>query len=161
MTRWRPTHYPGFEVSNDGRVRGPEGELTTFCTQKIVKVCIRTETGGHVESVARLMLTAFVREPLPGEPARHKDDIPERNLLRNLRWGTRKQNAADALRNGRYRRGSENGRARFTEAQVRKIHSLPIKGSRSRHMRELAKRFDVHPHTIANILSGEFWKHVK
>jgi hypothetical protein len=73
--------------------------------QQIALFGIDGETLG-TKSVAWLMLAAFVRLPLPGELALHWDDDQTHNVLSNIRWGTRKDNMSDAIRNGRQGKGS-------------------------------------------------------
>lgn len=51
--------------------------------------------------VHRALLEAFVGPPpSPGMFALHADDNPANNDLSNLRWGTRRENIEDAMRNG-------------------------------------------------------------
>lgn len=52
------------------------------------------------EKIHRLLLSTFVRPPLPGEVVRHLDGNPQNNALENLAWGTQKDNEGDKRRHG-------------------------------------------------------------
>lgn len=52
-------------------------------------------------SLHRQIAIAFHGAPSVGQVARHLDDDKLNNFASNLAWGTRKENAADALANGR------------------------------------------------------------
>jgi HNH endonuclease len=57
------------------------------------------------------MLRAFDRRPRKGEVARHLDDNFWNNRLANLKWGTQKDNVADAIRNGALGKDSPHAKA--------------------------------------------------
>jgi hypothetical protein len=91
-----------------------------------------------------MMLEAFVGPRPLGMMGLHKDDNPSHNLIENLYWGTRTDNALDSVRNGMHNHarrthcdncGDElkhNGRQRICPTCVRR---------RSReYMREKRKR---------------------
>jgi hypothetical protein len=59
------------------------------------------DQGRKYPLVSRLVLTAFLRPPQEKEDAAHFDGVPENCALGNLRWATRKENAADTIRHGR------------------------------------------------------------
>ena len=105
---WRPV--PGYEglysVSDQGRVRsearrgrrermlslipGHRGHLSVAIYDKDV---VRRGFLVH-----RLVLTAFVRPPEPGEEGCHyPDPDPSNNRLENLMWGTRSVNQQQAV----------------------------------------------------------------
>ena|SRR3990167_751582 len=122
--RWSevPTH-SGYSVSEHGEIRGPSGRV----------LCPMANDSGHLYVltplprrprklfVHRAVLLAFVGHPLPGHEARHLDDDPTNNVLRNLTWGTRIENAADRRRNGGYHRSRWWSSARLTDAQVQRV----------------------------------------
>lgn len=71
----------------------------------------------------------------------------------HLEWKTRIENQADRLEHGTHNRGERSGKAKLTEAEVRKI--LALKGIILQ--RELAERFGVAPPTISGIHAGRRW----
>lgn len=101
--------WPMYEVSNWGNVRRIISPGRSQARRSI-KPCGRNYTvilsdtpRRLTASVARLMLVTFIGPPpFLDAQARHLDDIQRHNVLGNLEWGTRLDNAADAKRNGRY-----------------------------------------------------------
>lgn len=99
----------------------------------------------------------------------HKGSIPDGLLVRHtcdnppcvnpahLLVGTVKDNALDALSRGRYRRGSDNARAKLTEQDVRDIRASWASGETQV---SLAGRFGVSRSAIQFALSGKNWAHV-
>ncbi len=158
--------YPGYEVSDQGRVRSywkrRGGWSTGFVssiedTPRILKmqkksagywmVELRRGEGGkrQVFTVIRLVLMAFVRLPEPGEMALHKD-TPDKSDSRlcNLQWGWRSENnGADIVRHkGKHPCSS------FTPDDVREIRRRLATGEVHR---EIAADYDVDPSTITAI----------
>lgn len=111
---WQPiTKWPGFEVSNHGRVkrlaylrsdgRKQQERIITSRVADNRYVCIFPYGGTQriVVNLARTVLEAFVGpEPFPGADARHLDDNSYNMMLDNLAWGTHAENMQDAVRNG-------------------------------------------------------------
>jgi hypothetical protein len=122
MTEWRPVPgFPGYEVSDDGRVRSVErvvtfqrmGRTQTHRRPGIELVATPTSMGypavrlygdrrGRTVTVHTIVLRAFVGPPGPGEEALHADDDPTNCALSNLSWGTHTQNLRDCVRRGRH-----------------------------------------------------------
>ncbi len=120
--RWKSVYgHPNYEVSDLGRVRSISHWRThnrhgcpMWWRGKILKP--GKQTSGHLfvvlegqraNRVHRLVAIAFIGPPpFSGALVRHKDDDPSNNRPRNLRWGTQKQNMADAKRNGKILGGS-------------------------------------------------------
>lgn len=80
-----------------GRIRKLNGEESRW------RPAVTLVAGERMERrvVHRLVLDAFVGPAPTGHVALHWNDDPQDNRLANLRWGTRSDNARDALRNGR------------------------------------------------------------
>lgn len=109
--------------------------------------------------VHRLVLLTFKGNPPPGKnDCRHIDDNKANNQLSNLRWGSRKRNMKDAIKNGLTQPGEKNARSRLTEKQVIKI--LWLRANKGLGSRRLARKFGVCPQTIQLILSGINWSHL-
>lgn len=106
--------------------------------------------------VHRLVLLAFGGPSPPGLEACHRDDNKTNNCLENLYWGTRGQNQADAVRNGKQAKGSKCGSAKLTEEQIPIIRALQGKCSAN----EAAKRFRVTQMAILYVWWRKTWKHV-
>jgi hypothetical protein len=96
--------------------------------------------------------------PIPlGEQIRHTCDNPPCVNPKRLLTGTGKENAADALKRDKYRRGSRNGRARLTEDQVIEIRNGWRQGETQVSM---ARRFGVSKSAIQWVLNGRNWAHL-
>lgn len=172
MEEWRSIkNWPNYEVSNLGRVRRRSYVRNNRVWPEVIKKLFFDEDWGYSvvlydyprskeEVVARLILTAFVREPFPNELARHLDDNKTNNILQNLAWGTAYDNAEDAGRNGKLRTGSSHGMSKLTEEQVSEIKSLYKYKSSTHGTYALAKMYSVNQGTIFEIVKGSTWKHV-
>lgn len=102
----------------------------------------------------------------------YKGEIPKGMLIRHivcdrpicvnpdhLEIGTVKDNMQDMVQKGRCadHRGEANNSAKLKESDVIEILST-LKNLLSIY--EIAKKFNVHPVTIKNIINGKTWKHV-
>lgn len=120
---WRPVlgWESLYEVSDHGRVRSQPRTVVRrnrgplVYTGKVLKPFSHPHSG-HLKvrlserqtgrmptcSVHVLVLEAFVGPRPKGLHACHRDDDPTNNLLGNLRWGSRADNADDSVANGRH-----------------------------------------------------------
>lgn len=124
------------------------GKATKYGHRKVY-----LENEGHW--VHRLVLRAFVGEPVGGQLARHLDGNPENNRVSNLAWGTPADNGEDAARHGS-QRGSSNPRSKLTEQDVYAIRAL-------HHVAPadyVARLFHLKPNTIAQLWcdGGKTWR---
>lgn len=107
-------------------------------------VCLYGANGKRrMRPVHQLVCEAF-RGPCP--PAKHEvahfDGNPLNNRAENLRWATRKENAADSIRHGTHARGELHASAILTEAQVRQIRATPKeRGDIAKIARELGQNY--------------------
>lgn len=112
--------------------------------------------------VSRIMLEVFVRAPKDGECARHLDDHPGNNTLKNLAWGYPQDNSDDCVHNGNSAKGTRNTKHKLTEKIVRKI----VRTYKDEPYKTFAKQFvakhnlDVTQLTVVRILRGQTWAHV-
>jgi hypothetical protein len=162
MEVWK--EIPGYEgqyaVSNKGRVKSLERrvrlvahgvETTRLVGERILRP--GKMNAGHVsvalgkgnsKQVHQLVLLAF-RGPCPaGKESRHLNDIPDDNRLTNLRYGTRRQNMLDKIRNGRHT---------LTYEQAEEIR-LAVKTAKHGDKKKLAEKYGVRQCTISDILAG-------
>jgi hypothetical protein len=99
-----------------------------------------------------LVLEAFAGPAPDSHECLHHDDDPANAELTNLRWGTRAENVADAIRNT----GSANG-AKLSAVDVSEILDLLEGGNIASH---IALVYGVWPSTICSINSGRTWGHL-
>lgn len=166
---WRPiTGSEGrYEVSSLGRVKRlfggrsfSPGLVKTFRNRfrnKLMHVCVRLRINGKKSKkcVHHLVLEAFVGPRPAGLQGLHKDDDHTNNSLTNLYWGTRKDNAADSIRNGRQPQGESHYRAVLSRDQAIAIKARVSSGeSRSK----LAKEYKISYDNVTNIFLGRTWR---
>lgn len=95
-----------------------------------LKVNLRKSSGGFARNsrVHALILAAFgVSKPTTKHEIRHEDRNPTNNRLDNLSWGTRKDNAQDAVRHGSLYRGGT--RLKRTPAVISAVKGLMSAGA--------------------------------
>ena len=117
--------------------------------------------------VHRAVCLAFYGVPKPHQTdVRHLDGDPKNNLLENLRWGTKTENALDTVRHGRNRskthpeerfRGVDHPRRKLDESQVMEIKALRNSGL---SQASIANKFNIHQGTVSKIQLGVTWAHM-
>ncbi len=166
--QWRPVRgYPGYEVSDLGRVRswrlgGPYGPKRRR-SPLLRKLIPNPRTGGYLyvmlsikgkvklRQVHVMVLEAFVGRRPAGHETRHFDRDVTNNRLKNLVWGTRREQFEDQVRHGTDTRGVRNGNAKLSSAQVKTIRRMLAHG---RQGMTIARRFKVSQATITRIKKG-------
>lgn len=144
---WREIpEYPGYLVSNDGRVlsrkRRKERELSQCLRQRYR--CVKI--GGTVEDVQTLMLLAWVGPRPPGNQARHLDGDKENNAVGNLAWGTVLENRDDKVRHGRTKIGA---------VQAREIRNACKAGEKTQ--KEIAAMYGITQSYVSKIVHERRW----
>lgn len=150
--------FPGYAVSDDGRVLKGDRELRTFLDRHgYRRVRLRRDGGEFQKYVHQLVALAFLG-PKPSEVhcVRHIDGERTNNASTNLAWGTHRENMRDRSEHGRTPtfRGETNGRAKLTCAQV-----IVIRGrlERGESKRSIAGLHGVARSTIRDIATGKSW----
>lgn len=108
-------------------------------------------------SIHRLVTIGFLGPPPTiKHEVRHLDGNRHNNIITNLAWGTRKENAQDMVKHGRAGScfGEKSGKSKLTESQVLLILSS------SKSSEELAKQFSVVSATISDVINNKTWKHI-
>lgn len=170
--------FPGYSVSSIGRVRSNARTATRInpsgrrveqpISTKLLKAAFNSKTRyGHVvlrqsgKSVSVylhvLVAQAFVPGYSPELEVCHCDGNRTNNSAENLRWDTRKGNAADTLLHGTHLRGETQNGARLTEEAV-----LEIRRQRAAGMAwaAIAKHHDIAIMTAHAAGTGRSWKHL-
>lgn len=148
--------FPGYWVSAAGQIRGVKGSVLRPDTVK--GGYQRVTLSGKKKKLVHTLVAEVFLGPIPaGHEVNHKDGVKSNNAVSNLEYTTPAQNVRHALDVlGRQRaRGSRNGAARLTEAQVEEIRSTFAAGGVTRTA--LGLRFGVDRSTVGRIISGERW----
>jgi len=113
---------------------------------------------GKKNIVAHRLAYELLRGPITaGLFALHKCDTPRCVNPDHIFLGTDADNKADCVAKDRHSRGSRNGQAKITEAQVAELRRLRGEGWK---FKNLAARFGISPTTAINIYNRKLWKHV-
>lgn len=106
--------------------------------------------------ICRLVAEAFLGpRPAGMEVCHFPDRNPANNRIENLRFGTRKENAADKIVHGTMYEGERHCSSKLSAESVGDIRRLYSQG---RSKRSLAKEFGVCRSSIAKIVSMRSWK---
>lgn len=154
MEQWKSiTTHPNYEVSNFGRVRNiTTGEFKKPSINKEGYVRVSLHDKENVISIAvhRLVAIYFIPNPENNPLVNHIDSIRHNNMVFNLEWVTHSENSKHmvSVGNNSNFEGTNNPRAKFTEAQILDIrHDLRVD-------EVIAKDYNVAPSTITNIKNG-------
>ena len=165
MEEWRTCiGWTLYEVSNLGRIRKIGGkELKGWLKDGYVYVTLTHYTERGHAHLAELVLKTFSRPRPPGRQVRHLNDVKTDNRHANLRWGTGKQNYADAVRNGIEGYRENNRKAKLTQAAVDDIRAkmkLPANERRLLKItiRSLATQHGVTKNAVHQVLIGRTWR---
>lgn len=161
---WRDVPgFPGYRVSDQGRVIGKRGKLIRPAVGHGGYHKISAYVGGEKinASVHRMVAMAFHGPAPDGRPwVAHGDGDPTNNSPSNLRWATAKENSADRESHGRtFRaRGALCGTAKVSEAEALDIKSEYGAGVITQSM--LGEVFGLTHQAVWSIVNGKNWGHL-
>lgn len=164
--------FPGYRVGDDGSawsalVQGAHGRVGTAWRRlnpthdrrgyQYVTLCREAEQRrGYVH---RMVLTAFVGPCPEGLEACHfPNRDPADNRLDNLRWDTKKGNAADKKAQGTHIEGIKSYAAKLTPAAVKEARRLYATGQWT--LFQLGDMFGVNFSVMGRAIRRVTWKHV-
>lgn len=111
-------------------------------------------------SVHRLVAIHFVPNPENKPDINHKDGNKANNKFNNLVWSTKSENSKHAYETGLNWSycGEQSELSKLTEKDVLEIRKnyIPVVNSYSM----LAKKYNVGPNTIGDIICRRTWKHI-
>lgn len=112
---------------------------------------------GLTEKIAvhAAVLAAFFGPRADGQAARHLNGDPRDNAIGNLRWGSEKANARDAMLHGRSPRGAANGKARISEDDV---HAIRARYDNGEQPAVIAKYYPISRDAASAIGRRASWK---
>ena len=144
-----------YQVTDFGRVWSIKGQqwLKPFPNLE-GRLSVKLRINGHTYcyNIHRLVLSAFDRARKTYEECRHLDGNCKNNHLRNLKWGTSKENQADRILHGISNRGSRHGMSKLSEENINEIKSLYFnnKWPQSR----IAIKFNINPCHVSRIINN-------
>jgi hypothetical protein len=159
---------PGYVVSADGRVFSClPCSWHKECPRELRQaphafgyrmVHLQVNKRAATRCIHQLVADAFLPPPLPGQTqVRHDDGDPTNNTVRNLLWGTPKENAQDTIKHGRTLRGRKNPNAKMTPRTVQAARLLSAEGFSHKAIGEF---LGVSGGTVDRAVSGEQWADV-
>lgn len=95
LEEWRPTKFPNYEVSSEGRVRNATthhilSPMTNNVGYRQVHLSVNYKD--YLKTIHRLVAEAFIPNPNGYREVNHKDKNKTNNTIYNLEWCTRKYN---------------------------------------------------------------------
>ena len=176
VEKWMPiAKFPGYEVSNLGRVKSFKYRNSKILMQHRGKERYLSVTlceGGEPKTlrVHRLVLLAFVGEPVSGYVADHINTITSDNRLENLRWVSQTENMRNPITKknlskncGKYLLGKFGEKHPMSKAVIR-LEDKKIFGS----IREAGRSVKINPSCIVRVCLGKQktaagcrWEYVK
>lgn len=150
--------YSDFEVSNIGRMRNVlTGTIYKQSVNSTGYYSVRVTLGSRDKKksfrIHKAVAETFVPNPENKPDVNHKDGNRLNNNAYNLEWSTEKENTRHAWDTGLAlpRKGSKSPSSKLTDEQVKYIREHYIAGDKEFGRHALAKKFNVHYKTIADI----------
>lgn len=112
-----------------------------------------------LKKIHRLVALHFIPNPENKPTVNHKDGNREHNFVANLEWATYKEQIVHAHRTGLNLNHTEthyNTDLTNDDVKVIKTSDTSKWGSHSK----LAKKYNIHPATLCDILKGRTWKNI-
>ena len=163
--------WPGYEVSNKGRVRCwnprnrhayPSREpriLKPTKSRDYFTVKLSNNGERHTFQVHKLVLSHFRGQRPKDMHGRHLDGNSENNDLNNLVWGTVSENQRDRIRHNTHMRGERHVNSKLTINMVKEIKCILKDGGMT--YEKMADKFNVSISTISAIKDERNWGWVK
>ena len=173
---WLPIPgFSGYEASSWGRLRSyrsPNGRGGLVSTPRLLvqspvpgkpysQVTLSLGTGRYKQVRVHYLIALTFKGPRPSPlyEVCHNDGNGTNNRETNLRWDTKKANAADQLKHGTKPVGSQSNLAKLTDAQVLEIKAAIPNWKHGMGV-EFAERFGVGTTAISNIKREKRWAHL-
>ena len=156
-----------YEVSDHGRVRSflqsgggrtkiPLVKKATVTHKGYLQVTLCGRGSCRSVAVHLLVLTAFVGRCPYGKQTRHLNGNHEDARLKNLGWGTAKENSADRIAHGTQTHGEAHPGAKMTKRKVKQMRRLRITSPRLT-LWDIADMFGMSWVQTQRICSGIAW----
>jgi hypothetical protein len=155
---------PGYYAGSDGSIwslkgKSPLKRKANLTTKNRDRLYI-SFAGRRNRSVHTLIIEAFVGPRPEGLECCHNDGNSLNNRPENLRWDTRKANAADAVKHGvckGHNLGETHPRSVMTSEQVLEIVRAVSQGERPS---KVARRLGLSVTSVFSVVYGRTWGHI-
>lgn len=147
-------------ISENGDVTNQKGKLIKpYCRSRYITVTISKNGKMKTHYVHRLVAIAFLPNPKNYPEINHKDGNKHNNNVSNLEWCTSSINKQHAYDTGLKvaPSGERQGLHKLTWKDVEKIRNYYVRGSKENGSAALAKRFNVAPETILQVVNYKTW----
>lgn len=173
---WKPIKgYEGFyEVSNTGQVKSllrtittKNGDLRVHQSRLLKQILsgngflgvkLSKENKKNFQLIGRLVAAAFIPNPDNLPCIAYKDGNKHNNEASNLKWCTLKESVNRALKNHPRRTGEKSNHHKLTQKDVDFIRKNYVPKDKIFGQRALAKKFNVIPNTIYEIVNYLSWE---
>ena len=161
-----------YQVSNTGRIKSLSRRVPGLNTNTEIILKPHTDKDGYLivglhnhgkssnKKISRLVAQAFIPNPDNLPEVNHKDENKKNNNAENLEWCTTRYNLTYGNRLN-CSRGTNNSKHKLTEKQVLEIKRTYVKGDLQFGQSALARQYNVSHQSIALIVKGKSWKHLK
>ena len=146
--------YEGYYITTDGRVWSEKSKkfLSVFPDKDGYLLCSLSHEGkSKPHKVHRLVALSFLPNPENKPQVNHIDGNKANNHIDNLEWASAKENIKHALNSGLIN-------SKLSEEDVLYIRTNYIPKSPDFGGRALAKKFNVVPSVISNVVKGKTYK---
>ena len=151
--------FPDYEITKTGKIWSnlTNRYLRPGVRRGYLGVVVWKNKKKYNRYVHRLVLETYIGPCPEGMESRHLNGNRLNNKIKNLVWGTRKQNGKDRAKHGTSK-GENNGRSKLTNKVVRLIIRMYQTGMYSQ--KQIGKRFNVDQTTIHYIVTQKTWKNI-
>lgn len=167
MEKWKKhPDFPGYEISSLGRVRSYKGvnqHAPLRKNPKIIKtrlgdsgyarVTLQDKHGNKIVCKNHLLVAQVFMEPARGRVVRHRNGKRSDPRLKNLVYGSFKENSDDKYIHGTHGMRTNNSNVKLSKKEFEKI--LKLKGKKTQ--KEIADQFAVSRQTVSDIHRGVTW----
>jgi hypothetical protein len=144
---------PDVFITEDGNVwRNGKQKKVFVAKNGYLSFAMSVKNKTQIKTIHRVLMETFVGPCPNGMETLHIDGNRLNNDLKNLRWGTRKENVQDAMRHGTLLIGTKNNQSKFTKENLNELKNMYESGVKKGIM---ALHFDVSDTTIYRIFSGK------
>jgi hypothetical protein len=144
---------PNTFITKDGKIWRNGKPKKVYVGMNGYKTCtFSINNKSNPKTVHRLLLETFVGPCPEKHEALHINGNRLDNRLENLRWGTRKENVADAIKHGTATIGTKNSQSKFNKENLNEIIKMKSQGMTAQ---QIADRFNVSKTTVYRVYSGK------